>query len=111
MRFILSGGDGNDVLHGGSGDDWLDGGVGADRFVFSGNNGTDTITDFQAGVDTVDISGYGAALASFSDLAGLMAQAGSDVQINLGARVSGAGMIVLQNTQLAAVSAADFSFA
>jgi Ca2+-binding RTX toxin-like protein len=110
MRFILNGGDGNDVLHGGSGDDLLNGGVGADRFVFSGSNGTDTITDFQAGVDKIDISGYGAALASFGDLAGQMAQAGADVQINLGAKAAGAGMIVLQNTQLAAVSATDFSF-
>ncbi len=111
MRFILNGGDGNDVLHGGSGNDMLNGGVGADRFVFSGSNGNDTITDFlRAGLDTVDISGYGAALASFGDLSGQMAQVGVDVQINLGGKVAGAGMIVLQNTQLAAVSATDFSF-
>ncbi|HTI80649.1 MAG TPA: calcium-binding protein, partial [Acetobacteraceae bacterium] len=111
MRFILNGGDGNDVLHGGSGDDVLNGGVGADRFVFSGSNGTDTITDFQAGVDKIDISGYGAALASFGDLSGLIAQVGADVQINLDAKVAGAGTIVLHNTQLAAVGATDFSFA
>jgi Ca2+-binding RTX toxin-like protein len=111
MRFILNGGDGNDVLHGGSGDDVLNGGVGADHFVFSGSNGTDTITDFQAGVDKIDISGYGAALASFGDLSGLIAQVGADVQINLGAKVAGAGTIVLHNTQLAAVGATDFSFA
>jgi Ca2+-binding RTX toxin-like protein len=111
MRFILDGGDGNDVLHGGQGNDLLTGGAGADSFAFSGSNGMDTITDFQAGLDKIDIHGYGAALASFSDLAGQMAQVGSDVQINLGARAAGAGMIVLQNTQLAAMSAADFSFA
>lgn len=111
MRFILNGGDGNDVLHGGAGDDVLNGGVGADRFVFSGNNGTDTITDFQAGVDKIDISGYGAGLASFGDLSGLMTQVNADVQINLGAKVAGAGTIALHNTQLAAVSANDFSFA
>jgi Ca2+-binding RTX toxin-like protein len=110
MRFILNGGDGNDVLHGGSGDDMLTGGAGADRFAFSGSNGTDTITDFQAGLDTVDISGYGAALASFGDLSGQMTQVGADVQINLGGKVAGAGMIVLQNTQMTAISATDFSF-
>ena len=68
------------------------------------------LADFQAGLDTVDISGYGAALASFGDLSGQMAQVGADVQINLGGKVAGAGMVVLQNTQLAAVSATDFSF-
>ena len=111
MRFILNGGDGNDMLHGGQGDDLLTGGSGADRFVFSGSTGADTIADFQAGVDTIDISGYGAALASFSDLAGQITQAGADVQIDLGAKVAGAGTIVLHNTQLAAISATDFSFA
>ena len=70
MRFILDGGDGNDVLHGGAGNDLLIGGAGADRFAFSGSNGTDTIADFQHGLDAIEISGYGAALASFSDLAG-----------------------------------------
>ena len=111
MRFILNGGDGNDVLHGGLGNDLLTGGAGTDRFVFSGSNGTDTITDFQTGVDTIDIHGYGAALGSFSDLSGAIAQVGADVQINLGTKVAGAGVIVLQHTQLAALSAADFSFA
>jgi Ca2+-binding RTX toxin-like protein len=111
MQFILNGGDGNDLLHGGQGNDLLTGGAGADRFAFSGNNGTDTITDFQTGVDTIDISGYGAAIASFSDLAGQIAQVGADVQINLGAKVAAAGMIVLHNTQVAAISASDFAFA
>ncbi len=111
MRFILNGGDGNDVLHGGQSDDMLTGGSGADRFAFSGSNGTDTIADFQAGVDTIDISGYGAALASFGDLAGQITQVGANVQIDLGAKAAGAGTIVLHNTQLAAISATDFSFA
>ena len=52
MQFILDGGDGNDVLHGGQGNDVLMGGAGSDRFDFSGINGTDTITDFQHGLDT-----------------------------------------------------------
>ena len=40
MQFIINGGDGNDVLHGGQRDDLLTGGAGADRFEFSGFNGT-----------------------------------------------------------------------
>jgi len=110
MRFILDGGDGNDMLHGGAGNDLLIGGAGADRFAFSGNNGIDTIADFQHGLDAIDISGYGARLASFSDLAGHITQVGTDVQGDLGAKVAGAGMIVLQHTEVSAIGASDFKF-
>ena len=111
MRFILDGGAGNDMLHGSQGNDVLIGGAGSDRFAFSGPNGTDTIADFQQGLDKIVITGYGAALDSFSDLAGHIAQVGTDVQVDLGAKVAGAGTIVLQNTQLAAIGASDFKFA
>ena len=110
MRFILDGGAGNDVLHGGAGDDLLIGGAGADTFAFSGNNGTDTIADFLHGIDAIELSGYGAALASFADLTGHMTQVGADVQVDLGAKVAGAGMIVLQHTQLETIGASDFKF-
>ena len=110
MRFILDGGDGKDVLHGGQGDDVLRGGAGADTFQFSGGNGSDTIADFEHGLDQIAVLGYGTALSSFADLAGHMAQVGNDVQIDLGARAVGAGMITLQNTQLASITASDFRF-
>ncbi len=110
MRFILNGGDGNDVLHGGAGNDVLIGGAGADRFAFSGDNGTDTIADFVHGVDVIELIGYGGALASFADLAGHITQVGADVQLDLGAKVAGAGMIVLQHTQLATMDVSDFKF-
>ena len=103
MQFVFDGGDGNDVLHGGHGNDLLIGGAGSDRFEFSGVNGIDTIADFQHGIDQIRITGYGAALDGFSDLDGHIAQVGADVHVDLGASVAGAGMIVLQNTQLAAV--------
>ena len=110
MQFILDGGDGNDVLHGGQGNDVLMGGFGSDRFEFSGTNGTDTIADFQHGLDQIRITGYGAALDNFSDLNGRMVQVGADVHIDLGKNVAGAGTIVLQNTRLAVISASDFAF-
>jgi Ca2+-binding RTX toxin-like protein len=110
MQFILNGGGGNDVLHGGQGNDRLIGGQGADRFEFSGVNGTDAIVDFQHALDQIRITGYGAALDGFDDLRGHIVQAGDDVRIDLGARVPGAGMIVLQHTQLATIGASDFSF-
>ena len=58
----LSGNAGNDVLIGGLGRDALTGGAGADRFVFydlaesaSGAASRDVITDFQVGLDDVDL--------------------------------------------------------
>jgi hypothetical protein len=78
--------------------------------VFSGHNGTDTIANFQHGVDTIELSGYGKALASFADLAGHISQIGADVRVDLGAKVAGAGTIMLDHTQLATISASDFKF-
>ena len=54
----LDGGDGNDVLVGEWGDDMLTGGQGADTFQFSDYSkwgGTNTITDFEDGIDVVSI--------------------------------------------------------
>lgn len=69
----LFGGDGNDRLVGGDGRDFLTGGSGADVFVAeknsvkstgkSGSFSTDTITDFVAGTDKIDLSAFG-----FSDI-------------------------------------------
>ncbi|MEA5423795.1 VWA domain-containing protein [Synechococcus sp. CCY9202] len=54
----LFGGTGQDILAGGRGADQLTGGTGADRFLFlkgEGGSGTDLITDFEAGLDTIVI--------------------------------------------------------
>ncbi len=59
----LYGGDGNDVLAGGIGEDLLTGGSGSDRFRLTGVNfGLDRITDYQAGVDKIELqlSGFSA---------------------------------------------------
>jgi Ca2+-binding RTX toxin-like protein len=62
---VLNGGAGNDTLYGGPGEDELTGGSGADLFRWvrgdaNGNwfhiEGVDTITDFETGIDTIDIS-------------------------------------------------------
>ncbi len=52
----LYGGAGEDTLRGGSGDDTLTGGDDADNFVFTQNNGADTVTDFQLQTDVLDFS-------------------------------------------------------
>lgn len=63
---LLNGGGGTDTLTGGSGNDILIGGAGADVFIFSTGSGFDEITDFTAGQDTIDLSGYG--FASLSEI-------------------------------------------
>ena len=45
----LNGGAGNDTLWGGAGDDTLLGGEGDDVFIYKPNEGTDYITDYEAG--------------------------------------------------------------
>lgn len=52
----LSGGTGNDTLSGGAGDDTLTGGSGNDTFELTAGGGDDTITDFVAGSDTLDVA-------------------------------------------------------
>ncbi|MDJ0648089.1 MAG: calcium-binding protein [Xenococcaceae cyanobacterium MO_188.B19] len=51
----LRGNRGNDILAGGRGSDVLKGGAGADIFVLSSDSGTDTIIDFQDGIDRLSI--------------------------------------------------------
>lgn len=57
----LDGRGGDDILIDGKGEDRLTGGAGADLFVFEADGRRDIITDFQAGVDTIDLSGMGRA--------------------------------------------------
>ncbi len=63
---LFNGGLGNDTIDGSAGRDTLTGGVGADVFRFSNTNDSlftgsmyDRITDFEAGVDKIDLSGLG----------------------------------------------------
>ena len=51
----LVGGTGQDVLTGGNGNDRMSGGSGADEFVFAGNSGKDTITDFDVNADFISL--------------------------------------------------------
>lgn len=55
----LQGGAGDDYLHDGAGDDLLTGGAGADVFVFDRDGSADSISDFQDGVDRLDVSDWG----------------------------------------------------
>ncbi len=55
----LNGGAARDILSDGEGADTLTGGADADIFVMSADGATDTITDFQLGVDRIDLSEWG----------------------------------------------------
>ncbi len=52
----LDGGKGDDIINGGKGTDVLTGGLGADVFVFANGDGNNTITDFEDGVDMIEIN-------------------------------------------------------
>uniref|UniRef100_UPI0030D97866 Ig-like domain-containing protein n=1 Tax=Microcoleus sp. LEGE 07076 TaxID=915322 RepID=UPI0030D97866 len=54
---ILNGGAGDDWLFGDEGDDTLIGGIGSDRFVLSAQGGTDTVINFEVGVDKFVLTG------------------------------------------------------
>ncbi|MEM7213369.1 MAG: calcium-binding protein, partial [Pseudomonadota bacterium] len=58
-RLIAYGGD--DTLNGGVGRDVLEGGTGADVFVIDSGSDLDLITDFEAGIDLIDITSLGLA--------------------------------------------------
>lgn len=55
----LDGGGGDDILIDGGGSDSLTGGAGADLFVFAADGQADTVTDFQPGIDRLDLSAFG----------------------------------------------------
>ncbi len=96
----LYGGNGQDRIIGGTGDDLLSGGAGADRFVFYARGESDRITDFEPGLDQLQILvpglGYG----------GLDIRAqGNDTVITLPG-----GQVVLEDVAPDALGADDFLF-
>lgn len=54
----LSGGAGDDIILDGAGSDILTGGAGADLFAMSPDGQADTITDFERGLDKLDLSAF-----------------------------------------------------
>ncbi len=83
----LVGGGAQDTLNGGQDNDTLTGGAAADMFVFVDALGTDHITDFEVGLDRVDLTGLNTAGGV------VVAQNGLDVNIS----VDGALTVVLEN--------------
>lgn len=105
----LDGGRGNDILRGGSGADHLSGGLGndlmiggsgADLFVMGVTNRNDTITDFEIGVDRIDLSLMG--VNSFAQL--IISDDGTDTTIDFGV----SGRLVLRGVLADDLSETDF---
>ena len=100
----LDGGDGDDILIGGIGHDELTGGAGADTFVFSGVVNNDVITDFEVGIDVIDLTGYGP--VSIETVLGV----GSDTADGVLLDLKGNGSVLLEGVALADLSLSDFNF-
>ena len=61
---VLDGGEGNDTLNGGAGNDLLIGGSGADIIELDFGSGIDTVSDFEDGLDIIDLTAMGIGFAS-----------------------------------------------
>ena len=98
----LAGGEGNDTLAGERGNDQLSGNAGADVFIFASGFGTDTVSDFAATIDYVDLSAQ-SAINSWAALLALMSETASGVLI-----ATAEGSILLSGQSLASLDASHF---
>ena len=97
---VLSGGVGADRLIGQQGNDRLTGGTYADRFVFATGDGTDTITDFQNGIDRIEITNGATSFAQVT-----VTDLGADVRVRF-SNVT----ILIEDIAHTAINSADFIF-
>jgi len=103
---LLTGGRGVDNLAGGNGDDTLTGGRGRDTFIFDTSEfGADIITDFQNGIDQIEVDGGLLGAANTQSIVANAQQIGNDTLITLGVN----NTALLKNFQAAQLDAGDFS--
>jgi Ca2+-binding RTX toxin-like protein len=70
---ILIGGGGDDSLRGGTGSDRLTGGAGSDSFIFDDAGSRDMVTDFQHGIDKIDLGWFWTEMGQHFDFIGAAA--------------------------------------
>ncbi|MEQ1697814.1 MAG: Ig-like domain-containing protein, partial [Hyphomicrobiaceae bacterium] len=110
---LIIGGLGRDTISGGAGNDTLTGGASKDTFIFHEGDGSDVITDFDAGrrtrqnfvagdMITIDL----AQINSFNDLMGVASQESDGVLFAFG----GGNDLFLKGTMLAALDKDSFTF-
>jgi hypothetical protein len=104
----LLGGDGADALAGGEGIDTLTGGADADTFFFQAGYGVDTITDFTAAVDRIDLRGIGG-LGSFADVLAHASESAGAVHFAFADLYGGIETtLIIENASIAALNSSDF---
>ncbi|MSU91741.1 hypothetical protein GE300_19360 [Rhodobacteraceae bacterium 2CG4] len=105
---ILVGGAGNDMLHGGNKDDILTGGAGADKFRFRENTDNDTVTDFEDGVDLIDLSLLDVDASALQNLIATgVSDANGGVRIDLSS-VGAAGTVLFEGLERSVIDESDF---
>lgn len=93
----LFGGANDDVLNGGTGNDWLFGEAGADTFVFDAGFGRDTIGDFNAAADKLNLLAFG--IDTAAELMPYATDSGAHMLIT----ISTGNVITIQNFSVAQV--------
>ncbi|MGR3402203.1 MAG: right-handed parallel beta-helix repeat-containing protein [Paracoccus sp. (in: a-proteobacteria)] len=101
----IQGDNGSNILRGTSNDDSFYGLAGADVFVMAKGGGTDTIEDFQPGVDRVFVYGFNNA-NSVGDLLSLVSERDGDTVLSFG----NGDNLVFADTNLNEFSSGDFLF-
>lgn len=102
----LIGNGGNDTLNGGLGNDTLSGGAGSDVFVFNGQFGRDTVTDYEDGLDKFRVD----ANLNFNSFNITAVDADNDGVIDDVSIAVGTNSIVLLNQGISSIGASDFIF-
>ncbi|MEM9063808.1 MAG: spondin domain-containing protein [Pseudomonadota bacterium] len=95
----------DDTLNGGAGDDTLEGGGGNDTFALDDGTGSDTVLDFEAGGDVLDVSAF-----ALADLAAVQAAASEDAG-NTTIALDSDDSVTLEGVALADLVADNFVFA
>ncbi len=105
----IDGGTGADLINGGRGDDELTGGNLADTFVFHRDAGFDTITDFENGVDKIDLRDFGIPIPSYNTVVApaLSDAGGGSTLLDLSA-IGGVGSVLIEGLAFANADASDF---
>lgn len=104
----LDGGAGEDVLNGGRDDDRLTGGEGADVFVFGRDAGNDVITDFENGVDQIDLTALGIRPGNIDLVLDAVSNAGGGNSFLDLSELGANGSVLIQNLAFADLDATDF---
>ena len=95
-----------DRVHADNGGGGGNGRGGADVFAFAPDHGYDTIANFTAGTDKIDLSAF-KGISGMGDF--FFWQSGDDTMIYLGFH-DGGGMIRLEDVSVEELSASDFTF-